>query len=260
MNHEEIKGKPHVSYSQINTYLSCPLKYRFHYIDTLDPSFTPAALCFGSCIHESVNAFHQSQLEGDPLRPDQLLDVFRQCWITNAGERPVKFFNGESEEGLASKARRMLEVFHAAFDPDLQAIIGIEEPFEVSLGKRIPPLVGWIDSVEASPSGMISIVDLKTAARKYSEQTVHSYLQLSCYAVGAQELGFNGNVRFRLDVLTKTQNPELIRYETTRTDDDCARFLKLTKSVWQGIRKGVFYPKQDWHCTQCGYADVCRDW
>ncbi len=25
--------KPHLSYSQINTYLTCPLKYKFHYID-----------------------------------------------------------------------------------------------------------------------------------------------------------------------------------------------------------------------------------
>ena len=30
----------HISYSQLSTYLQCPLKYRFHYIDRLEPEFT----------------------------------------------------------------------------------------------------------------------------------------------------------------------------------------------------------------------------
>ncbi len=61
--------KPHLSYSQINTYLTCPLKYKFHYIDQIEPPFVSSALVFGSCIHEAVAAFYQSCLEGDPLSP-----------------------------------------------------------------------------------------------------------------------------------------------------------------------------------------------
>ena len=49
-NHE----KPHLSYSAISTYLTCPLKYKFHYIDQLPPAFTSSSLAFGSSIHEAV--------------------------------------------------------------------------------------------------------------------------------------------------------------------------------------------------------------
>jgi putative RecB family exonuclease len=256
---QDTCNKPHLSYSQINTYLTCPLKYRFHYIDKIEPPFTSAPLAFGSAMHEAVAAFYQSRLEGDPLSVDNMFDVYRQIWLSQSNQKEIRFFNGDTPETLPVKARRMLEVFHGAFDPSVH-IIGIEEPFEIDMGKRIPPLVGWIDAVEQAPDGTISIVDLKTASKRYSDQTVHSNLQLTCYSLGCQALGFQGDVRLRLDVLLKTKEPELVRYETTRTDADRERFVRLVKSVWQGIKREVFFPKEDWQCGQCPFAGPCKQW
>jgi putative RecB family exonuclease len=256
---EQTQEKPHLSYSQINTYCTCPLKYRFQYIDRIEPPFTAAPLAFGSAIHEAAGAFYQSCLEGDHLSAGQVHDVYRQAWKSHYEERQVRFFNGDSEESLTEKAKRMLDVFHESFDPAVQ-IIGIEEPFELDLGKRLPPLVGWIDVVEQAVDGTVTVADLKTASKRYSDHTVHANLQLTCYSLGAQTLGFNGDTRFRLDVLLKTQNPELIRYETTRTNTDRERFLKLVKGVWQGIKKEVFFPKEDWQCGQCPFAGPCKEW
>ncbi|MGO9571912.1 MAG: RecB family exonuclease [Desulfomonilaceae bacterium] len=249
----------HLSYSQINTYSTCPLKYKFHYIDQIESPFVSSALVFGSCIHESVGAFHQSCLEGDPLSPSQVHDVYRQAWESHSKGQQIRFFNGDAVETLTTKAKLMLDVFYEAFDPGVQ-IIGIEEPFEVDLGKRVPPLVGWIDAVELAPDGTVSVIDLKTASKRYSDNTVHANMQLTCYSLGAQALGFNGETRFRLDVPLKTQNPELIRYETSRNDADRGRFVKLVKSVWQGIKKEIFFPKADWQCGQCPFLDHCKDW
>jgi len=251
--------RPHLSYSQINAYLDCPLRYKFNYVDKIEPAFTSAALAFGSCIHEAVGAFYQSCLENDPLSTGQMHDVYRQIWNSTAKEKTIRFFNGESVEVMDTKAKKMLDVFLQSFDPSVQ-IIGIEEPFEVDMGKRMPPLVGWIDAVELAADGTVSVVDLKTASKRYSDNTVHSNLQLTCYSIGALTLGFNGDTRLRLDVLLKTASPELVRYETTRTDAHRERFLKLVKHVYQGIKKEVFYPKQDWHCSQCPFTAQCEDW
>src|SRR5208283_2712799 len=162
----------HLSYSQMNTYMTCPLKYRFHYIDQVEPPFVSSALVFGSCIHEAVGGFYQSCLEGDLLSPSQVHDVYRQAWESCSKEQEIRFFNGDAADSLTTKAKLMLDVFHEAFDPGVQ-IIGIEEPFEVDLGKRIPPLVGWIDAVELAPDGTVSVIDLKTASKRYSDNTVH---------------------------------------------------------------------------------------
>lgn len=255
---DQTEGKPHLSYSQISTYLTCPLKYKFHYIDQIEPPFVASALCFGGSIHEAVAAFHQSIMEGDSLSAGNMVDVYRQVWENQRKKQTIRFFNGETEDTLLAKAKAMLEVFREAHNPSVQ-IVGVEEPFEVDL-KRIPPLIGVIDVVEMSSDGSAIVADLKTSSRKYSDQTVQSNLQLTCYSLGAQALGFNGDTGFRLDVLLKKEPSELIRYETTRNDADRERFSKLVKSVWRGIKKEVFFPKADWQCGQCAFAGPCSQW
>ena len=74
--------------------------------------------------------FIKPSLEGDELRPDQMLDVYRDEW-RRAGQ--VKYFNGDNDNSLTEKAKGMLTVFHESADPNAQ-VIGVEEFFEIPLG------------------------------------------------------------------------------------------------------------------------------
>jgi CRISPR/Cas system-associated exonuclease Cas4 (RecB family) len=47
----ELRQDPHVSFTQLDTYLRCPLRYRLQYVDRVEPDFVPAALALGSGIH-----------------------------------------------------------------------------------------------------------------------------------------------------------------------------------------------------------------
>jgi putative RecB family exonuclease len=247
----------HFSYSQLSTYLSCPLQYRLKYVDLIPPAFSSASLAFGSSIHEAVAAYYQSRLEGDLIRPDQLIDVYRDTWRRAEN---VKFFNGDGEESLLQKAQQLISVFHEQVDPDA-TVLGVEEFFEVQLAKEVPPFHGYIDLIEESPDGRVTVADLKTAAKKLVATAVHTNLQLTAYAIGAGVLGFDSEqLTLRLDVLTKTKNPELTRYETTRTQQERERFVNLVRQVWQAIEHHAFFPREDWHCSQCAWADHCRDW
>jgi putative RecB family exonuclease len=106
--------------------------------------------------------------------------------------------------------------------------------------------------IEQDANGKVTIVDLKTSAKKPSSSNVDENLQL-----GTEALAFNFyNMNFRLDVLTKTKSPEMVRLETSRTDVDIDRFIKLVHSVWNGVEREVFYPKQDGHCGQCAWARI----
>jgi putative RecB family exonuclease len=246
----------HLSYSQINTYMTCSLRYKFQYIDAIPATFTSAALAFGSGIHEAVAAFYQTRLEGEELREDHMLDVYRNAWSKFAN---VKFFNGDNQESLAVKAKELISAFCASANPNTQ-ILGVEEFFELPLG-GLPIFQGYIDLIEQDANGRVTIVDMKTSAKKPSNSNVDDNLQLTAYSFGAEALGFNVyNMKFRLDVLTKTKSPELVKLETSRTDKDRDRFIRLVYSIWNGIQREVFYPKQDWHCSQCAWATYCADW
>src|SRR5262249_33038274 len=73
------------------------------------------------------------------------------------------------------------------------------------------------DLLERDREGLVG-VDLKTAARKYTDVQVEASLQLSIYRYAAEMGGLadQGDVRLRFDVLTKTKQPELHRYWTSR--------------------------------------------
>ncbi len=246
----------HLSYSQINCYLTCPLRYKFQYVDKIAPTFTAAALAFGSAIHESVAAFYQTRLEGDELRPDQMMDVYMDSW--RRAEK-VKFFNGDNEDSLGEKATQLIQTVRVDVDTGIE-ILGVEEFFEFPLG-GLPPLQGFIDLIEQSADGTATIVDLKTAAKKPSSANVQANLQLTCYAVGAESLGFDPDqINLRLDVLLKTKAPEMVLLETRIAEEDRHRFIRLVYGVWSGIEREVFFPRQDWHCSQCAWATECKEW
>jgi PD-(D/E)XK nuclease superfamily len=70
-----------------------------------------------------------------------------------------------------------------------------------------------VDLVERDADGRLVVVDLKTAARKYSDLQVEASLQLSIYsyATAMNGLADEAELRLRFDVLTKTKTPELHR-------------------------------------------------
>ena len=188
-----------------------------------------------------------------------MLDVYRQAWAGRNDEE-IRFCNGDNKESLQEKARQVLTVYHESFDPSVE-ILGIEEFFEVEINKTVPPFQGYIDLIQQGAGGAVTVVDLKTAARKLSNGQADSNLQLTAYAIGAEAFGFDpGHLKLRLDVVTKTKNPELVRYETTRTDKERERFCKLVTNVWHAIERETWFPRQDWHCQQCAWAEPCTKW
>ncbi len=256
----------HLSYSSISCYLQCPLKWRLHYLDQAQEEFISSSLVFGQAIHESVAAFLNGALTGDRLTPDEMLMVYRNNWNGSA-DAEIRYSNGETEEKLTKKAEDMLNVWHSAQDADVE-VLGVEEPFSVDIGKMadypglgVPPLVGFIDHILKQPDGTMALVDLKTAARKPTQLQINQTLQLTAYSLGAAELGFNpDDLTLRLDYLMKGSNPDLIRYETTRNENDRRRFVKIVTRVWKGITNSIFFPHPDWYCQSCGYQSICAEW
>jgi putative RecB family exonuclease len=256
------EGIDHLSYSQINCYTNCSLKYRFHYIDGLEEEFTSSALLFGSGIHSGLQAYLQSILEADPLRPDQLLDLFRNEWRTSQKGK-IRFSARESEESLTNKAHELFTLFVDAYDPHGE-VIAVEEAFSIDLNGHagdnsvaLPPLVGSIDAI--IKNGSTALIDFKTASRKPNGDV--NAMQLVAYSLGATTLGYEPNeLAYRYEYLVKTAKPELVNHPVRIDDDDRRRFVKIVTRVWKAIQSSIFYPNPSYLCGSCGYQEHCNEW
>jgi hypothetical protein len=67
------------------------------------------------------------------------------------------------------------------------------------------------------------------------------------------------DLRLRFDVLTKTKQPELHRYWTTR-DRANVRVYRLAAEVLAAVDAGVFPPRVGWQCRDCPVRSRCWAW
>jgi CRISPR/Cas system-associated exonuclease Cas4 (RecB family) len=204
--------------------------------------------------------------------PEHLSDRLRLAEVKpvvvgRAVHRPLHFADKDSKESLRNLAARMLQVLCDNVQPGVD-IVSVEQPFAAPLidqetGEVLErDLVGSIDLVEREAGGRVTVVDLKTAARKYSDLQAEASLQLSVYsyATSMNGLGDQEDVRLRFDVLTKTKQPELHRYWTTRDRAANLRLFRLASELLRAIQAEVFYPNPGWQCKDCQFRSRCWAW
>ena len=75
----------YISHSQIFTYLSCSLRYRFQYVEQRPPERISVNLPFGSAIHAAVSRFYETLRTQGTREPLSILqDLFEDREIADS--------------------------------------------------------------------------------------------------------------------------------------------------------------------------------
>ncbi len=247
-----------ISVSQVQTFLFCPLKYRFQYIGKVPPPWRPAALAFGSSIHAAAEWFHRERFAGRTPDPEAVVRMSEADWFA-ANLEPVVIPERESKESLAEKGCELIRLYVNGTNGDRPILA--EDRFEIDLvdpetGEVLDlRLRGVIDLIDADGT----LVELKTAARTSDPGSLERHLQLSTYAL-VRFLVTGAIPPLRIDALLKTKIPRLERLPTTRTVEDLAWTARLIESVGRAIAAGCFFPSPSWKCTECEYFAHCQAW
>src|SRR5690349_11342023 len=93
------EATPHLSYSRINRYLTCPEQYRLYYVEKLRPKVEAAGLVFGALIHVALADLFRSGV--DPI------DTFERTW-ESLKEVALRYNKRESWEDLKQKGKNLL--------------------------------------------------------------------------------------------------------------------------------------------------------
>jgi len=144
-----------ISLSRVQTYLLCPLKYRFQYIDKIPRPWRASALAFGTSVHAAIEWFHRERIAGRTPDAEAVESIFAADWFAQNIE-PIVFKEKESQEGLADMGRKMLQMYvqQALGEP---VPLAIEESFEVELAELISWRRGRPWSTSRQPGGASTI-------------------------------------------------------------------------------------------------------
>jgi putative RecB family exonuclease len=267
----KILSQLHISFSQIFTYMSCSLKYRFRYVLGKPPERIGVSLAFGLALHRALERYYRVFAKGQIEKLSILHELFEEVLSLELAENKNLIVFGKTTPDADSAiimGRAMIEAFYASIDLSQWRVIDVELPLSAQLytdaGQPTEfKLVGFIDLLLENPSSEIVVVDHKTAARAKSQADVDADLQMTTYAylLAANRYVFPTTpVKGRFDVLRKLKTPKLEHYHTVRTADDRKRLAKITAGVLRGIEAGVFVPNHSWMCSDCEYADACKTW
>src|SRR5512136_2360980 len=91
----------HYSYTQLSTYLQCPLKYKYHYLDGWQERDDKANLVFGRVF--------QMAIESQFLVPDSVR-FFTEHW-QKVKDLSLEYSNGDSWEKLLEQGEILLNKF-----------------------------------------------------------------------------------------------------------------------------------------------------
>ncbi|MDA2937089.1 PD-(D/E)XK nuclease family protein [Acidobacteria bacterium AH-259-A15] len=254
-----------ISKSQLTTYLQCPRKYRYQYVEGREWEFMPAALAFGKAIHQAASKFylHFQRFHCKPSLEDVLME-FIDSWNRASKEKTIKMQGSLTEEDLAGQGIGLLKLFYEEIRP--RQIYAVELPFTVDL---VDPntgeisevkLVGYLDLVEKDEEGNVIVAEIKTAARRYSETEGENKLDGFTYTYALKQMGIVSSEQpllIRYDVLVKTKNPSLQQVFYNRGPEEDRRFLLQIQEVLHGIEAGVFYPNFGWWCAGCPFQKPC---
>jgi len=234
-----------LSFSRVDTYQTCPLKFRFAYLDKL-PSAPSPDLSWGSSIHAALEAWWDQKLP-EPPPVESLWQALYDHWDDTGFEAM------EREEKLKwyNHARTVLAQHHQRYAPSYQPAVAVEEWFELDLGDDVV-VVGSIDHVARTPEGGIGIVDWKTNRKAKNRQQVAKSLQLAIYAIAARELWGQDPEWVALDFVVPG-----VRVTVPMAEIDTEGALKAVRDTAALVRQELFEPTPSALCPWCDFRTLC---
>ncbi len=240
-----------LSASDIDTYRTCPLKYKFARVFRI-PQEPTIHQRFGIVVHQVLERFHAGDGAGAGLRAGagvgslaELLGLLDAAW------RRGGFGDSEEERQLRGKAAAALTRYHARFESEESKPMWFERAFTFKLGPHL--LRGRVDRVDLLPGGEYELIDYKTGRPKSPAQLADE-VQLSLYAVGAQEAW---SLEASQQAYYYVLDDEKVSVPTDAADrSEWVRDVAL--EVADGILSQGFEPTPSFAaCSVCDYRLVC---
>jgi len=244
----------YLSYSQIETFKTCPLHYKLKYILNV-PTPPSASQSFGTSIHAALRDFYN--LVGSQKATQKLLlDLLEKNWITEG------YHSKTHEKKFLEKGKKYLEeYFKSEFNPKVKTV-ATEKSFIIPLNvldSRPLKIGGRIDRVDTLPGGVIEIIDYKTGANVPTQKQIDGDLQMSFYALAAitlKEIPFAKNAEEVKMTFYYFENQKKI--STVRTKEQLDEVVKEIFKTREEMENSDFVCSDNFLCRNCEYKMLCN--
>ncbi len=239
-----------LSFSQLSTYTTCPLQYKYQYILKI-PTAVNSAAAFGDSIHRTLQTFYEEYRSNQSVGVERLLEIYRSSWS------PVGFKSLSHEKKMKTEGEKMLTSYFDTFHKPNIKIVDLERLFKIRVDGSLF-VTGKIDRVDYNGNNEIEIIDYKTG-KKPSDAELKKSLQLSIYALAATDRGLYKKELAQV-TLTFYYLQDMEKVSMKREMGEIEKMKTEISEAAQSIRSGKFPPKVGPWCNFCSFRIICEAW
>jgi len=244
-----------ISYSALDTFKLCPLKFKFQYLDKIKTPKSKEAI-FGTLIHNTLRFLHEPAKLVSPTE-EEALAYFGQNW------NPDVYTDQQEEMAAFAQGVIMLKNYYAKNFPGQFNIMALETPFEapILINEDLHLVTGKIDRIDKNQENIFEVIDYKTTKRMPSQKNVDYDLQLSVYHLGLanrwpsikQE---NRPVKVSLYYLKHGEKLSSLR-DNRQLDETQEKVVHMIEQINKSQKEEKFNPMPSALCDWCAYQRYC---
>jgi len=242
----------YLSYSQIETFRTCPLHYKLKYILKV-PTPPQAATSFGTAIHATLKNFYEELIAGTKPSKKLIYELLENNWIEEG------YKSKKQEAQYLQRGKDYLNGFlKKGFDPK-NLPVALEQTFMVPLGSDLR-IGGRIDRVDDLGGGQIEIIDYKTSEKIPTQKEADRDLQLCFYALAASKIPTEPfgrqpeNIKLSLYFLNEQK-----KISSTRTAKQLEEAVGEIYKIREGMEKSDFKCSNHIFCQMgCEFSLFCK--
>ena len=243
----------YISHSQIRSYSECPRKYRFAYVENIQPPVNEKVF-LGEVFHSTLEHYFLQRISGSLPTEDAVETVFCTAFAAAASNREIVWQapRGETRErGLA-----FLRCFLKNVAPAVRPLM-VEKELCVELPASGVLLKGVLDLVEED----FCITDFKTTTSRWSDSRVRNSQQMIIYKyLFDRSFGpVPASLKYEVFYGKKAGN---VRHQTLHVVPAAAAvdtLLARIQHVVERIDFGAFQPNVTPFCRYCEFHGLCRE-
>lgn len=243
--------KPTLSPSKITTYLACPVKYKWTYVDERGRWYlkSKSFFSFGTTLHKVLQRFHD---EGDQgvTTVHEATAAMEESWI-EAGYSSQEEMTQAMAEGRAIIADYVEKVQKS---PVTSKTLFIEKTLRMEMGDFV--LLGRLDRLDELEDGTLDVVDYKSGRTSVDSEEVGNDLAMSIYQLLVKSHNPDRPVQATIIALRAGS-----RASASLSDEDLARLkadlLQLGQEILNRDYEGLV-PVGKEICHRCDFLPLCR--
>lgn len=264
------------SASRIKTYMECPMKAYFKYVERLPEERVHAAAVFGNCMHLALEKFNVGDLDIKAATK-----LFADAWTNPTKyrfEQPTVWAKGTTFGGYMKNGKDALKAYGERVSWRGRQVIATEHPFLVTIGDY--ELTGYVDHLEITKDRkgrqVLLIQDHKTGKTPTVAQ-LNANIQFTIYDYASRQREFwlgNGPdfppmIQGDWHMEMTKDLPRLNIWHSVmqgkefncgeRDEADFERLHRVLQQIERAHDAEVFVPNISGDsCGFCPYTDPCR--